>query len=65
MPGEYSSNFTIDENTGKITSNGPLDREDIDIKLNGVIKLNVRATDMGTPALSSSVELIINVDVSV
>ncbi|XP_053507043.1 cadherin-related family member 2 [Ictalurus furcatus] len=62
VPGEYSSNFTINENTGEITSNSPLDREDIDIKLNGVIKLNVRATDMGTPALSSSVELIINVD---
>ncbi|MCI4385422.1 hypothetical protein PGIGA_G00050270 [Pangasianodon gigas] len=61
-PGEYSSNFTINENTGEIRSKGPLDREDIDIKLKGVITLNVTATDMGTPPLSSTVKFIINVD---
>ncbi|MCJ8739643.1 hypothetical protein PDJAM_G00049530 [Pangasius djambal] len=61
-PGEYSSNFTIDENTGEIRSKGPLDREGIDIKLKGVITLNVTATDMGTPPLSSTVKFIINID---
>ncbi|KAK3520549.1 hypothetical protein QTP70_026152 [Hemibagrus guttatus] len=61
-PGKYRSNFTINENTGEITSKGPLDREGIDVKLNGVITLNVTATDMGTPALSSWVNFIINVD---
>ncbi|KAB5554228.1 hypothetical protein PHYPO_G00047920 [Pangasianodon hypophthalmus] len=61
-PSEYSSNFTIDENTGEIRSKGPLDREDIDINLKGVITLNVTATDMGTPPLSSTVKFIINVD---
>ncbi|TSK87405.1 Cadherin-related family member 2 [Bagarius yarrelli] len=61
-PGEYSSNFTIDENNGTITSRGPLDREAIDVSLKGVIRLNITATDMGTPALSSWVNFIINVD---
>ncbi|XP_058262193.1 cadherin-related family member 2 [Hemibagrus wyckioides] len=61
-PGKYSSNFTINENTGEITSKGPLDREGIDVKLNGVITLNVTATDMGIPALSSWVNFIINID---
>lgn len=64
-PGEYSTNFTINENTGLIKSNGPLDREGIDINLKGVITLNVTATDMGTPPLSSWVNFIIKVDVSV
>ncbi|KAF7698420.1 hypothetical protein HF521_004930 [Silurus meridionalis] len=61
-PGEYSTNFTIDEKTGQLRSKGTLDREDINITLNGVITLNVTATDMGTPPHSSWVKFIINVD---
>ncbi|KAL6475987.1 hypothetical protein MHYP_G00144860 [Metynnis hypsauchen] len=59
---EYSGNFTIDKDTGMITSIGILDREAIDLELNGVIELNVTATDMGVPPLSSSVTVVINVD---
>ncbi|XP_047657229.1 cadherin-related family member 2 [Tachysurus fulvidraco] len=61
-PGEYSSNFTINKDTGELTSKGALDREAIDVKLKGVITLNITATDMGIPALSSWVKFIINVD---
>ncbi|XP_037400726.1 cadherin-related family member 2 [Pygocentrus nattereri] len=59
---EYSGNFTIDKDTGMITSIGILDREAIDPELNGVIELNVTATDMGVPPLSSWVIVVINVD---
>lgn len=50
--------------TGMITSIGILDREAINLELNGVIELNVTATDMGEPPLSSWLIAIINVDVS-
>ncbi|XP_072550439.1 cadherin-related family member 2 [Salminus brasiliensis] len=59
---EYSGNFTIDVDTGLISSTGILDREAIEWELNGVIELNVTATDMGTPPLSSWVKAVINVD---
>ncbi|KAM9456719.1 cadherin-related family member 2 [Clarias gariepinus] len=61
-PDNYSDNFTINEDTGFIKSNGPLDREAIDSKLEGKITLNVTATDMGTPPLSSMVNVIIYVE---
>lgn len=62
---EYSANFTISTihpNTGVLENNGPLDREAIDPLLNGKIELNVTATDMGTPALSTWVSVTINVE---
>ncbi|XP_062841144.1 cadherin-related family member 2 [Trichomycterus rosablanca] len=62
MPSEYSANFTIDKDTGLIKNNGILDREAIDLSLNGVIVFNVTASDMGVPSLSSSVKVTINVD---
>ncbi|KAI4893543.1 hypothetical protein NFI96_034344 [Prochilodus magdalenae] len=59
---DYSGNFTIGRETGIITSASNLDREAIDSSLNGVIELNVTATDMGVPALSTWVKVVINVD---
>ncbi|XP_049323695.1 cadherin-related family member 2 [Astyanax mexicanus] len=59
---QYSGNFTIDVDTGEIMSIGILDREAIEPELDGVIKLNVTATDMGVPPLSSWVMVVINVD---
>ncbi|XP_026870202.2 cadherin-related family member 2 [Electrophorus electricus] len=58
----YSTNFTVDPDTGMIRSTGILDREAINPDLRGVITLNVTATDMGVPPLSSWVKAIINVD---
>ncbi|XP_076842519.1 cadherin-related family member 2 [Brachyhypopomus gauderio] len=62
MNGAYSTNFSVDADTGLISSRGTLDREAIDPDLRGEITLNVTATDMGTPPLSSWVKAIINVD---
>ncbi|XP_072288454.1 cadherin-related family member 2 [Eucyclogobius newberryi] len=60
-PGLFSANFTIDPDTGVLTNNGPLDREDIDPSQNGKIELKVKISDMGVPRLSTSVQVIINV----
>ncbi|XP_036404404.1 cadherin-related family member 2 [Megalops cyprinoides] len=59
---EFSGNFTIDPITGMLQNNGELDRESIDPSANGVIELNVTASDMGDPSLSSSVMVIVNVE---
>ncbi|XP_065098239.1 cadherin-related family member 2 [Paramisgurnus dabryanus] len=59
--GSFSSNFTIDLDSGVILNKGLLDREAIDPKLNGVIELTVIASDMGVPSLSSSATVIINI----
>ncbi|KAM4621884.1 cadherin-related family member 2 [Polymixia lowei] len=61
-PSRYSDNFTIDPDTGVLRNNGALDREDLDPELKGKIELNVTATDKGTPAKSTSVKVIINVE---
>ncbi|KAM7000863.1 cadherin-related family member 2 [Tautogolabrus adspersus] len=58
----YSDNFTIDPNTGVLRNSGELDREALDQALEGRIELNVIATDKGTPPLSASVTVIINVE---
>lgn len=62
--GNNSDLFTINPITGELTNNGPLDREAIDRDLNGKIELNVTATDMGIPPLSTWVEVIVDVEVS-
>ncbi|TKS72538.1 Cadherin-related family member 2 [Collichthys lucidus] len=61
---KYSNNFTIDPNTGVLRNKGELDREALDPKMNGRIELNVTATDKGTPPLSTTVPVIINIEVS-
>lgn len=60
-PGPYSENFTIDPDTGDLTNNSPLDREDIDPALEGKIDLRVNISDKGVPPLSDEVQVIINV----
>ncbi|KAM3867063.1 cadherin-related family member 2 [Diretmus argenteus] len=62
MPSRYSDNFTIDPNTGMLRNNGELDLEALDPSLEGEIKLNVTATDKGTPTRSAMVTVIINVE---
>ncbi|XP_038126067.1 cadherin-related family member 2 [Cyprinodon tularosa] len=58
----HSAKFTIDPVTGILTNNGALDREALDPAANGRIELTVIATDKGTPALSSSAAVVINVE---
>ncbi|CAM4616385.1 unnamed protein product [Leuciscus chuanchicus] len=58
----FSSNFTMDPNTGLLKNNGQLDREAMDPLLKGVIDLTVLASDMGTPSLSSSANVTINIE---
>uniref|UniRef100_A0A4W6CUD7 Cadherin domain-containing protein n=1 Tax=Lates calcarifer TaxID=8187 RepID=A0A4W6CUD7_LATCA len=62
VPSKYSGNFIIDPSTGVLRNKGVLDREALDPKLNGEIKINVTATDKGTPPLSSEVTVIINIE---
>ncbi|KTF85486.1 hypothetical protein cypCar_00045897 [Cyprinus carpio] len=57
----FSSNFTIDQDSGVLQNNGRLDREAMDPALDGVIKLMVIASDMGTPSLSSTANVTINI----
>ncbi|XP_028816305.1 cadherin-related family member 2 isoform X2 [Denticeps clupeoides] len=58
---EFQKNFTIDRDTGKIETNGILDREAIDIELKGQIELNVTAYDMGEPRKSTWAMVLIEV----
>lgn len=61
----FSSNFTIGLDNGLLENKGLLDREAIDPQLNGVIKLKVIASDMGTPSQNSSAMVSINVGVRI
>ncbi|KAK2849365.1 hypothetical protein Q5P01_009199 [Channa striata] len=56
----YRDNFTINPDTGVLRNKGQLDREALNPDLDGRIELNVTATDKGTPPLSSTVTVIIN-----
>ncbi|XP_063783982.1 cadherin-related family member 2 [Pseudophryne corroboree] len=62
LPSAFNGNFSIDVSTGVITSPGTLDREAIDIELNGRIELTVKLYDLGVPSLSSTVPVTINVE---
>jgi cadherin-related family protein 2 len=62
LPGPYSYNFSLDPNTGLLTSLGPLDREAIDPALKGLIVLTVHVTDCGVPPLSTEVNVTITVE---
>ncbi|XP_037315940.2 cadherin-related family member 2 isoform X2 [Pungitius pungitius] len=61
-PSQYSVNFTIDPDTGVLRNTGELDREAVDPKVNGMIELNVTATDKGVPSLSTTVPVTIIVE---
>ncbi|XP_058654217.1 cadherin-related family member 2 [Onychostoma macrolepis] len=57
----FSRNFTIEKDSGLLKNSGPLDREAIDPSLDGMIELVVIASDMGTPSLSSTAKVTINI----
>ncbi|XP_049899176.1 cadherin-related family member 2 isoform X2 [Epinephelus moara] len=61
-PSRFSDNFTIDPNTNVLRNVGVLDREALDPELDGIIEVNVTATDKGTPPLSDVVTVIINIE---
>lgn len=65
LPSEFSGNFSINKKTGVITPSSPLDFEALPIS-KGLpelsvrpIKVTIKATDLGTPSLSSNVSLIV------
>ncbi|KAJ0050086.1 hypothetical protein NL108_011827 [Boleophthalmus pectinirostris] len=60
-PGPFSENFTINADTGVLSSKVPLDRESIDPSLNGEIQLKVKISDKGQPPLFAVVNVSINV----
>ncbi|XP_058533393.1 cadherin-related family member 2 [Ochotona princeps] len=62
QPGPYSHNFSLDPDTGLLTSVRPLDREEIDRTLGGRIVLTVQVADCGTPSLSTEVNITITVE---
>uniref|UniRef100_H3B6M0 Cadherin related family member 2 n=1 Tax=Latimeria chalumnae TaxID=7897 RepID=H3B6M0_LATCH len=61
LGGDDCGNFTIDVKTGLLKNNGPLDREAINVSLQGKIVLNVKAYDLGTPSLYFVTNVSINV----
>lgn len=63
LPGLFSSNFTINETTGQMHSNEPLDREALDDK-DGQLVVTVEVYDHGVPPLSTQVNVTITVGVS-
>lgn len=64
MPGPFSSNFTIDPDTGELTSIGPLDREAIPMELQGKVVVTVLVHDLGIPQLNTTVNVTITVEVT-
>ncbi|KAJ6667795.1 hypothetical protein lerEdw1_016116 [Lerista edwardsae] len=62
MPGPFSSNFTIDPDTGELTSTGPLDREAIPTELQGKVVVTVLVHDLGIPQLNTTVNVTITVE---
>ncbi|XP_019638688.1 PREDICTED: cadherin-related family member 1-like [Branchiostoma belcheri] len=54
--------FALDETTGVLTWNMPVDYESIDQSDRGAFTLEVQAQDQGQPPLSSTVEVVITVE---
>ncbi|XP_020646672.3 cadherin-related family member 2 [Pogona vitticeps] len=62
LPGHFSSNFSINADTGVLYSNGPLDREAIPAELEGKMVITVFVHDMGIPQLNTTVNVTIVVE---
>ncbi|KAJ7316570.1 hypothetical protein JRQ81_002732, partial [Phrynocephalus forsythii] len=62
LPGKFSSNFTINADTGELSSHGPLDREAIPVELDGKMVVTVLVHDMGIPQLNTTVNVTIVVE---
>ncbi|XP_068815327.1 cadherin-related family member 2 [Struthio camelus] len=60
LPGPFSANFTIDAVTGEMHNEGLLDREALDDD-RGRMVVTVEVHDLGTPQLSTSVNVTITV----
>ncbi|XP_021266449.1 cadherin-related family member 2 [Numida meleagris] len=60
VPGLYSNNFTINQITGEMHSNEPLDREAVDDE-EGQLVVTVEVYDHGVPQLSTMVNVTITV----
>ncbi|NXU51295.1 CDHR2 protein, partial [Turnix velox] len=60
LPGPFSKNFTINETTGVMHSNEPLDREALEDE-QGHLVVTVEVFDHGVPPLSTSVNVTITV----
>ncbi|XP_078679063.1 cadherin-related family member 1a-like isoform X2 [Branchiostoma floridae x Branchiostoma belcheri] len=54
--------FALDETTGVLTWNMPVDYESIDQSDRGAFTLEVKAQDQGQPPLSSTVEVVVTVE---
>ncbi|XP_060621583.2 cadherin-related family member 2 isoform X1 [Anolis sagrei] len=57
LPGEFSSNFTINPDTGVLRSKGPFDREAIPLELNGKVVVTILVHDLGIPQLNTTVNV--------
>ncbi|XP_041364065.1 cadherin-23-like [Gigantopelta aegis] len=55
------NNFAINATGGEISIKHPLDYEALDVSLKGTVKLTVEAKDLGSPPLSSTVQVTISV----
>ncbi|XP_051876091.1 cadherin-related family member 2-like isoform X5 [Pristis pectinata] len=62
IDGDLVKYFIINGSNGVISVVKPLDRESMDVSLNGIINLIVQAKDGGNPALSSTVQVAITVE---
>ena len=60
--GNDLGNFTINPSTGEVGLAAPLDYEAIPASMAGRFELTVMAQDRGVPALSSTADVIINVE---
>ncbi|ESO89125.1 hypothetical protein LOTGIDRAFT_154208 [Lottia gigantea] len=58
----YSNNFTIDQQTGVISVQSPVDFEALQLTDNGTIHLNVTARDGGFPQLRQSTDVLIRIE---
>lgn len=65
MSGAYSSNFSVDPSTGKISVVAPLDYENLPSGYNGHLNLTIEAVDNKNPSLNSSTSVTILVQVNV
>ncbi|XP_042309413.1 cadherin-related family member 2 isoform X2 [Sceloporus undulatus] len=57
LPGEFSSNFTINPDTGVLSSKGSLDREAIPLELQGEMVVMILVHDLGIPQLNTTVKV--------
>lgn len=65
ISGDAPANFTINSTTGHMSLAGPIDYEAMALELAGKFTLVVMAKDHGIPPLSSTVIVVVNVQVRI